>query len=187
MIDIIILVGKTCSGKTRIQEELVKDGKYKRVVTYTTRPPRLGEVNGVTYHFISSYEFFKRQFGNYFAETTSYNVASGEHWLYGTSKECFNDKDGVLIMNPEGLKAIQDIPNLNYTSFYIMCDKKTLKKRLKKRGDNPKEARRRLKADKKDFKDIESLCDYTIMNGDDTTPEKVADIIKQLYEMERKQ
>ena len=89
-------------------------------------------------------------------------------------------------MNPDGLKAIQSIPNLKYTSFYIMCDEKTLKKRLKKRGDNPNEARRRHKADKKDFKDIESLCDYTIMNDDNTTPKKVADIIKHFYEMERK-
>lgn len=182
----IVLVGMTASGKNAIQEELIKDGKYKRVVTYTSRPPRVGEVNGVTYHFVSSYEFLVKKVHNFFVETTSYKVSSGEEWHYGTSKECFNDDNGVLIMNPDGLKAIKNIPGLNFTSFYIMCDQKTLKKRLKKRGDNPKEAKRRLKADKKDFDGMEGLCDYTIMNGDNTTPETVADVIKHFYEMEKK-
>ena len=182
----IILVGKSCSGKNAIQSELTKDGKYKRVVTYTTRPMRDGEKDGVDYHFISSYEFFSKQFEGFFVETTKYNVAAGETWFYGTSKECFNDENGVLIMNPDGLRAIEAHPNLDYTSFYIICDKKTLKKRLKKRGDNPKEAKRRLKADKKDFKNMEAWCDYTIMNGDNCTPKDVADMIEFFYERDRR-
>lgn len=182
----IILAGKSCSGKNAIQEELIKDGKYKRVVTYTTRPMRDGEINGVTYHFISSYEFLKKQFEGFFAETTYYDVASGERWFYGTSSECFNDDNGVLIMNPDGVKAIKGRKDIHYTTFYIMCDKKTLKKRLKKRGDNPKEAKRRLKADNKDFSGMESFCDYTIMNGDNTTPATVADLIKFFYEKDKR-
>lgn len=180
----IILTGKSGSGKNAIQEELIKDGKYKRVVTYTTRPMRDGEIDGVTYHFISSYEFLSRQFEGFFAETTHYDVASGDRWYYGTSNECFDADNGVLIMNPDGIKAIEKRKDINYTTFYIMCDKKTLKNRLKKRGDNPKEARRRRKADKKDFKNMEALCDYTIMNGDNTTPKTVADIIRHFYEQE---
>lgn len=183
----IILVGKSCSGKNAIQEELIKDGKYKRVVTYTSRPPRPGEIDGVTYHYISSYEFLKKQFEGFFVETTYYDVASGERWFYGTSIECFNDDNGVLIMNPEGVKAIEKRKDINCTIFYIMCDKKTLKKRLKKRGDNPKEARRRLRADKKDFKDMEAWSDYTIINGDNTTPKTVADLINFFYEQDRRE
>ena len=182
----IVLIGKTASGKDSIANMLVKKYNYKKIITYCTRPPRDGEVDGETYHFISSYEFLKKQLLGYFVETTSYNVAVGEKWYYGTSKYSLKDDNGVLIMNPDGLKAIKKIPGLNYTSFYIMCDKKTLKKRLKKRGDNPKEAKRRLKADKKDFDGMEGLCDYTIMNGNDTTPENVAYVIKQLYEIDRK-
>lgn len=182
----IILVGKSASGKNIIQEELIKDGKYKRVVTYTTRPPRPGEVDGVTYHFISSYEFLRKQFEGFFVETTHYDVASGERWFYGTSKECFDDDNGVLIMNPDGIKAIKERTDIDYTIFYIMCDKKTLKKRLKRRGDNPKEAKRRLKADKNDFCGMESLCDYTIMNGDNTTPKNVANMIKFFYEQDKR-
>ena len=47
----IVLVGKTCSGKDSIKKELINLG-MKNIVTYTTRPLRNGEVNGVDYHFI---------------------------------------------------------------------------------------------------------------------------------------
>lgn len=182
----IILTGKSCSGKNAIQEELIKDGKYKRVVTYTTRPMREGEVNGVTYHFISSYEFFKKQSEGFFAEVTYYDVANGERWYYGTSSECFQDDNGVLIMNPDGLRAIEAHPLLDYTTFYIKCDNKTLKQRLKKRGDNVKEAKRRFKADKRDFKYIEYWCDYIVINNDSKNIKDVADTIRTVYEYDRR-
>ena len=50
---IIVLVGKTASGKTTVANELCKHHGYKRIVTYTTRPMRKNEVQDVDYHFIS--------------------------------------------------------------------------------------------------------------------------------------
>ena len=44
----LILIGKSGSGKTAVVNELVKRGSWKKAVTYTTRPIRPGEVNGVT-------------------------------------------------------------------------------------------------------------------------------------------
>ena len=53
MIDILlILVGKTASGKDTIIKELTENG-WDKVVTYTTRPIREGEKEGITYHYIS--------------------------------------------------------------------------------------------------------------------------------------
>lgn len=46
----IILVGKSCSGKDTVVKELTKMG-YNKIVTCTTRPPRPGEINGREYHF----------------------------------------------------------------------------------------------------------------------------------------
>ena len=50
------IMGKTCSGKTRIVEELCKKYGYHKLVTYTTRPMRKAERDGVDYHFISAKE-----------------------------------------------------------------------------------------------------------------------------------
>ena len=52
----ICLVGKSCSGKDTIARELVKLG-YERILTYTTRPQRPSELDGVDYHFITENEF----------------------------------------------------------------------------------------------------------------------------------
>ena len=52
----ILICGKTGTGKTEVQDQLVKMG-YERIVTYTTRPKRKGEINGIHYHFVSQTEF----------------------------------------------------------------------------------------------------------------------------------
>lgn len=52
----IILCGKSGSGKDTVGKELVDMG-YKRVVTYTTRPMRPGELDGHQYHFVSVDKF----------------------------------------------------------------------------------------------------------------------------------
>ena len=49
----LILIGKTASGKDTILNQLVKKHGYKKIVTYTSRPMRKGEKQDVTYHFIS--------------------------------------------------------------------------------------------------------------------------------------
>ena len=51
----ICLIGKTASGKDTIAKELVNKYGYKRIVTYTTRPIRDGEKEGVNYYYISIY------------------------------------------------------------------------------------------------------------------------------------
>ena len=47
----IILVGRGASGKDHMRKTLEKRG-YRYAVSYTTRPPRAGEINGKDYFFI---------------------------------------------------------------------------------------------------------------------------------------
>ena len=47
-----VVLGKTCSGKTAVVRELCKKYNYSKIVTYTTRPMRNGEKDGVDYNFI---------------------------------------------------------------------------------------------------------------------------------------
>lgn len=54
---ICCLVGESGSGKSTLTAKLVADYRgVKRLVTYTTRPARAGEVNGVDYHFVTDVE-----------------------------------------------------------------------------------------------------------------------------------
>ena len=47
----IVLIGESASGKSSIERCLVEDYGYNKIVSYTTRPPRAGEVDGIDYHF----------------------------------------------------------------------------------------------------------------------------------------
>jgi guanylate kinase len=48
----IVLVGKAASGKDHLRKRFESRG-FNYAVTYTTRPPREGEVNGKDYYCIS--------------------------------------------------------------------------------------------------------------------------------------
>ena len=179
----IILLGKTCSGKDTIQKELIKLG-MKSIVSYTTRPPRKGETDGVAYNFIDKETFLRLEQEGFFAETTSYNVATNETWYYGSAKKDLTD-DKVIILNPEGLKALKNDESLNISSFYIEVKENILRRRLKKRGDNVEKSIRRIKADRRDFRKIYRDVDYIINNNGRQTPEEIAKTIKYFYDKQR--
>ena len=95
----LLLVGKMASGKDTLKKELINMG-MESIVTYTTRPPRPDEINGISYHFISKEEFLQKEKQGFFAETTSYDVATGDTWYYGSALDDLTD-DKVIIVNPQ--------------------------------------------------------------------------------------
>lgn len=175
----LILVGKSCAGKDSIKKKLIEDG-MEAVVTYTTRPSRPGEIDGITYHFITKQEFLEKEKQGFFAETTSYHVANGETWYYGSAVGDLKD-DKVIIMNLEELKQIKNIESLNPVSFYITASEETIWDRLKRRGDNMHEAVRRLNADREDFSDIINYVDFSFSSDLGLKPEILAEMILYTY------
>ena len=180
---IIVLLGKTSSGKDTVCNQLINKG-YKKLVTYTTRPMRPGEVQDKTYHFISKEEFETLISKGFFAEYTSYETVDGI-WYYGSAIDDYeSDSDSIIILNPSGYEQI--LKNLNkedIISFYIYSNIKTIKNRLKKRGDKKEEAERRIQTDLADFKGLEDKVDHIIYNNDrNTIPEVVDKILSYLEE-----
>jgi guanylate kinase len=177
----IVLCGKTCSGKNFIRDKLIEQG-IEPVVTYTTRPKRDGEVDGKTYNYLTKEDFEKKNKEGFFVESTSYNVESGETWFYGSH---FNKEDNnkVIILNPQGVDAIISANNLEVTPvvFFLDAPDDILRERLKARGDNLEKAERRLKIDAKDFKDIYSKTDIILRNTGKVKPEKLVQIILDFH------
>ena len=174
----IILVGKTCSGKSSVAEILRTRYGYERIVTYTTRPPRENERNGVEYHFISQEEFERLKSEDFFFETTSYDVASGETWYYGTPKYALKN-GSCIVMNPEGMKKVKkmlDPDAYDIKVIYLNTSEAMIWNRLRQRGDSSDEASRRIDSDALDFESIDNYYDVAITT-DSHNPEEIASII----------
>ena len=154
----IVLVGESGSGKSSIEKYLVHNYGYKKIVTYTTRPKREGEVDGVDYHFIDRSQFRRFKLQGFFAETAEYN-----NWYYGTAKkDCTDDK--VVVLTPHGLRQIKKIDDINVVSFYINIPRRERLIKLLQRGDNIEEAYRRSLSDVGQFDGIEDEVDFVIDN-----------------------
>ena len=182
MVKILLLLGKSCSGKTTIQRELTKLG-LSPIVTYTTRPKREKEINGVTYNFISEDDFYLLKEKGFFATTTSYKVANGDTWMYGTTMKDLSDNK-VLITNPKEFDDFRDLKldNIHLVSFYINTNENVIWDRLLKRKDDIDEAQRRIISDREDFHKIEDKVDFVFKNNGEIEISTLAEIVKYSYE-----
>ena len=184
MIKILIIVGKTASGKDSVVNKLVENG-YDKVVTYTTRPMRSGEKQDITYHFITEEEFKNKIEENFFAEYKTYNTEFGV-WYYGTALDDLENADdkSVIILTPDGYRDVINKLTRKPISIYLYANNQTIKKRLIKRGDDPKEAERRVSHDNDDFKGIENEVDKIVYNNEnDIIDDVIQKILKYVSEV----
>ena len=161
----MVLIGKSCSGKDTVVKELKKMG-YESIVTYTTRLMRENEIDGVNYHFVSQEIFNSMISNNEFAEWKSYETENGT-WMYGNRIIDYTNGKKVILLTPDGYEKIQKFANetgISLTAIYLKVSNKTLKKRMKNRDVDIKESKRRYKADKRDFRHIEDIVDYIVIN-----------------------
>ena len=169
----IILVGASATGKTEVGR--LSETKYniKKVVTYTTRPMRIHEVDGVDYNFVSKEEFKRLYDKDYFFETMNYNQNQ-----YGTSYDSLNDSSYV-ILDPTGLKKYLN-SDINTISFYLYCDECERKTRMLGRGDKEENVMERLRVDKEVFKDeLMNITTYQI----DVCSKTLDEITHLVYEL----
>ncbi len=154
----IVLVGESASGKSSIEKFLVENYGYNKIITYTTRPPRQNEVDGIDYHFISIDKFNELKDQGFFAETACYRG-----WLYGSAKEDYTDNK-IAVLTPHGLRQISKIKDINVVSFYINVPRRDRLIKILQRGDNIEEAYRRSLSDVGQFDGIEDEVDFVINN-----------------------
>lgn len=173
-----VILGKTCSGKSTIVRKLCEKYNYNKILTYTTRPKREHEKDGVDYHFIDDENFFRFRDLGKFAEYKSYNVAGGHTWWYGSMLGDLDDnKDYLIILTPQGLRDVQDELD-SFSSIYIYTNRDTMKKRLIKRGDDVNEASRRMMRDNEDFNGVENEVNRIVYNNADND---IDDVVNRVH------
>ena len=85
MSKLFCIMGKSASGKDTIFKKLTQDENLdlKRVVSYTTRPMREGEQEGVEYHFVTAQRLEELQKEGKVIERRDYSTIHGI-WSYFT-------------------------------------------------------------------------------------------------------
>ena len=107
---LIIISGTTCAGKgTVIKKILENHNDIVLSVSYTSRPKREHEIDGVDYYFVTSEEFEKKIENNDFLEYAKVQYGA----YYGTPKaeiveQLNTGKDVILEIDVQGAKQIKE-------------------------------------------------------------------------------
>lgn len=150
----IIIIGPAAAGKDHLKKRLGNKG-YKLDVSYTSRDPRKGEVDGKDYNFISKDEFTLRISQGDFYE----HAEHGGHY-YGTGKYEWENYD-VFIMETEGVSKISANDRKNCLTIYLNPEWATRQTRLMvERGWTQEVIHNRLVTDTLKF---ENFTDYDVM------------------------
>lgn len=144
-IAMLILLGPSASGKTESAKIMINRYPISRVVTATTRPKRVREIDGFDYHFFSESEFEEKRKSGYFAETAYYNG-----YRYGTPLNELKD-DKLIILEPQGLAAFLMLKRCEIVAIYLKTDEATRRDRMQLRGDDPEAIEKRIRQDRQDF------------------------------------
>lgn len=166
--EILLISGPSGSGKSSLLKRLFAefDNLYFSISS-TTRAPRIGEIDGVNYHFISQNDFESDIKAGHFLEW-----AKVHENYYGTSLKpvvsALNDgKVVVFDIDVQGYFLASKIYRQIMTSVFITTkDDKTLESRLKNRGsDDESSITKRLQNAKEEIKSMDKY-DYIIINDD---------------------
>jgi guanylate kinase len=135
---LIIISGPSGVGKDTIIDALrlrPHDPEFHYVVTCTTRAPRPGEVDGVSYHFVSPETFQElREAG----ELLEANQVNGEHW-YGTPREevrraLADGCDVILKIDVQGAQQVKERVDEALLIFIVPPSMEALFERLRNRA-----------------------------------------------------
>lgn len=163
---VFILSAPAGTGKTTLVRMLTQEFPcVVASVSYTTRPPRPGEIEGIHYHFISDEEFRERMAAGEFLENVQLYG-----FYYGTSRAALEaqlsrGKHVILVIDTQGALALKgkvDAPLI----FVAPPSMEELEKRLLSRKTEPEEviARRLSWAQEEMLR--KSHYDYCVVNDD---------------------
>lgn len=159
---LIVVSAPSGAGKTTLCSAILKSlDSIAFSISYTTRKPRGGEVDGVDYYFVSEERFKEMIERGEFAE---WAVVHGNY--YGTSRKTIDDLmerniDVLLDIDVQGAKQIKALYPEAVLVFIMPPSFEELKKRLYTRGAENLELRlRRAFEEMREY----SFYDYVIIN-----------------------
>ncbi|KIE58123.1 guanylate kinase [Methylacidiphilum kamchatkense Kam1] len=167
---LFVISAPSGAGKSTLCTNLRKSPDFIFSISCTTRPPRVGEVNGEDYFFLTEEEFLQKLAAQEFLEH-----AKVHGHYYGTLKSTVinalrNGTDVLLDIDVQGARQIRQsndplLRNALVDVFIMPPTIEELERRLRKRGtETEEELAIRLRAAKEEMK-LWPEFKYTILSG----------------------
>ncbi len=174
--NLFIVCAPSGAGKTTLVDALLKaDSGIRLSVSYTTREPRAGEVDGREYHFVSQEKFQEMAAAGAFLESA---LVHGNY--YGTSQPWINDQrvagaDILLEIDWQGAAQVRKMMPDAIGIFILPPSFEALVSRLNKRAQDPPDViARRIAGAREEISHV-SEFKYVIIN--DKFDEAVKDLV----------
>ena len=166
--DLIIISGTTCAGKgTVIKKLLANHNDIVLSTSYTSRPKRESELDGVDYYFVSQEEFENKIKNGDFLEYAQVQYGA----YYGTPKKevlelLDSGKDVILEIDVQGAKQIKELYPETILIFIMAPSMREVKRRIMMRGDeNIDQIISRFKVAYNEINQINNY-NYVVVNDD---------------------
>lgn len=175
---LLVISGPSGAGKGTICKALLEKSEFWLSVSSTTRNPRVGEVHGENYYFISKEDFKNRIDKGDFLE---YAEVYGNY--YGTPKSSViemleSGKDVILEIDIQGALKVKEAFPEGIFIFILPPSMEELKQRIIKRGsETPESLMTRFKSA---YKEINYVSKYSYAVVNDTVNsalEKIESIV----------
>jgi guanylate kinase len=164
---LFIVAAPSGAGKTTLVRKLLAcDPEVNLSVSYTTRPAREGEQEGISYHFTNTADFLARRDRNEFlewAEVHGNYYATSRPWL---ESQLAAGHDVLLEIDCQGAAQVREIFPEAIGIFILPPSFQALEQRLCGRGtDSAEVIAKRLAAAEDEMRQVDHF-DYVIINND---------------------
>ena len=164
---LFVVAAPSGGGKTSLTRALLaRDHGIRLSVSYTTRPPRPGEREGIDYHFISTERFMALRDAGEFLEHAHVHgnwYATSASWL---KKQIEAGQDVLLEIDWQGAAQVRTLIPSSIHIFILPPSLALLEERLHRRGQDDKATiARRLESARDEIRHCAEF-NYVIINQD---------------------
>jgi len=178
--NLFIVTAPSGAGKTSLVKSiLMHDAQVKLSVSHTTRAPRIGEENGVHYHFVDETQFLNILNDGGFLESADVHGAK-----YGTSQAAVDSAlqagyDVILEIDWQGAAQVREIYPDSIGIFILPPSVETLAFRLNNRGQDTTEViNKRVAAAREEMSHVVEFDYVTINDNFDVALQDLMAIIR---------
>jgi len=131
---IFVFTGPDGSGRKSVAEAVGQTFGMEKIVSYVTRPPRPGEVNGQDYYFISHEEYREMEQHGEFLESVKIDGQSYGIRSLDIERKMEQHDFVYLILNREGASILKKIYGDRVIRLFLFADRRTTEERQRDFG-----------------------------------------------------